>query len=372
MKIAFDGKRYFHNTTGLGNYSRTLVELLAQNNPENIYYLVNPKYRKKYTIPKNLKNVKEINPKNILYKNISAIWRQKTVVKDLTALNIDIFHGLSGEIPIGLEKQNIASIVTIHDLIFVRYPELYSFIDRNIYLKKFKHAAQKATKIVAITEQTKQDIIEFLNIEESKIEVIYQGCHKVFKESFSIEALKYLKKKYNLPDKFLLYVGTIEKRKNLKIIIDAIKENNYPLVVVGKKTKYYEEEILPLISKHHLEKSIFHLKNLTLEELAMLYQLATIFIYPSFFEGFGIPILEALYSKTPVITSRGSCFPEAGGPNSIYIDPNSANELIMVIEKLWNDESLRQSIADKGWDFAQQFNDAILLDKWNRLYSSIL
>ncbi|MGA9639715.1 glycosyltransferase, partial [Flavobacterium sp.] len=183
MNIGFEAKRFFHNNTGLGNYSRDLIRILSKQYPENSYFLYNPKQKYNSTF-KISKNVIEKNP-NSFYKSFKNYWRQKAIVTDLCRDKIELYHGLSGELPLNLKKNNIKSIVTIHDLIFVRYPELYSFFDRKIHFLKFKKASQNADLIVAISQQTKEDIIQFLNIKADKIKVIYQGCQSVFKVDYS-------------------------------------------------------------------------------------------------------------------------------------------------------------------------------------------
>lgn len=370
MKIGFDAKRAFHNTTGLGNYSRDLISILAKRNTECDFYLYNTK-QKRVDRLKKYNHVIEKLPKSWFYKKVPAIWRQKGVVKQLKEDKIDVYHGLSGEIPKALSKNNIKSVVTIHDLIFMRYPNLYSFFDRKIHFYKFKYAAENADKVIAISEQTKKDIVRFLKVDPSKIEVIYQGCHGVFKEESSEEEKNELKSKYKLPDKFLLNVGTIEYRKNILSVIKAIKELPTTLVIVGKKTKYFEE-IEVYIQKHKIENKVVFLEGMTLKELSVLYQSAQIFVYPSVFEGFGIPIIEALYSKVPVITTQGGVFPEAGGPNSIYVEENDIALLQLEIEKLLNNDALRNKIIEQGYKFVQKFNDDIIERNIMSVYKKLM
>ena len=174
-------KRVFHNKTGLGNYSRDLVRILANFYPENQYLLYNPKKNKEVLFHNTSENVVEKLPSTPFYKKFYNLWRQKGILSDLVKDKVEIFHGLSGEIPNGLKQKNIKSIVTIHDLIFMRYPHLYSFFDRKIHYLKFKKAAQIADVVIAISEQTKKDIITYLKIPSEKIQVIYQGCQAVFK-----------------------------------------------------------------------------------------------------------------------------------------------------------------------------------------------
>lgn len=371
MKIGYESKRIFHNKTGLGNYSRYVPSILSIYFPNNTYYLYNPKKSNKSNFTVNNTNVFECFPKGNLSKKFYNYWRQKGVVKDLVKDEINIYHGLSGELPYGLRKNNIKSIVTIHDLIFMRYPKLYSFFDRKIHYFKFKKAAKNADMIIAISEQTKKDIIYYLKVNPEKIQVIYQGCQDAFKKEYTFDEKKAISEKYDLPEKFILNVGTIEERKNLFTIVKSIKDIDIPLVFIGKKTSYYNK-IHQYIIDHKMEKRVIHLSKLNNKELAIIYQLATVFVYPSIFEGFGIPIIEALYSKTPVITTNSGVFPEAGGENSIYIDPGSVAEMKEAIEKLIYDEKLRAEIVEKGFQFVQKFNDKSIADQLMNCYRGFL
>ena len=370
MRIGFDGKRFFHNNTGLGNYSRSLVKVLSDNFPENDYLLYNPRKSSKYNLENYNNSVTEVLPTSSFTKKLSSLWRLYFVSKDIKKNKVELFHGLSGEIPLGLPK-NIKKVVTIHDLIFVRYPNLYSFFDRKIHYFKFKYAAKKSDVVVAISEQTKKDIVSFLGINENKIKVIYQGCHAVFKQEYSENQIENTIKKHNLPEEYILNVGTIEKRKNLLVILKSITNTTKKLVVIGKKTAYFDE-IWDYMVANNLEKQVIFLKDLSLEELAIIYQKATLFVYPSIFEGFGIPIIEALYSKTPVITSTGSCFSEAGGSHSLYINPESSDELRTAIDLVWDNTSKRIEMQEKGFEFVQKFNDSTIAKNWQELYKSLL
>lgn len=367
MKIGYESKRIFHNKTGLGNYGRDIIRGLSTYFPENSYFLYNPKKKNQILFKPNNTNVFECLPKSNFSKKFYNYWRQKGVVNDLIEDKIELFHGLSGELPSGLKSNNIKSVVTVHDLIFMRYPNLYSFVDRKIHYLKFKRATKNADRIIAISEQTKEDIVAFLKVNPNKINVVYQGCQDVFKVSYSTEEKKNVAVKLNLPQEFILNVGTIETRKNALLIVKAIKNCDTKLVLIGKKTKY-TDEIEAYIEQNNLKDKIQIISGLTSVELAIVYQLATIFVYPSIFEGFGIPIIEALYSKTPVITNKFGVFPEAGGPNSIYIDPENIDELAEKINYLLNNESVRNEIAEKGFDFVQKFNDDKIAKAIHEIY----
>ena len=208
MKIVFDAKRFFHNTSGLGNYSRDLVRILAQYFPENEYILLNKNKSERGS------DILESSNVHFVETSKGKMSRQFKMGKDAQKQNADIFHGLSGELPLKWDKKPIKKIVTIHDLIFERYPQYYSFFDRKIHFWKFRKAANSADKIIAISEQTKRDIIQFLKVPESKIEVIYQGCHKAFKEQQSEEFIQKTKEKYSLPENSF---SMSEPSKNVKI-----------------------------------------------------------------------------------------------------------------------------------------------------------
>lgn len=370
MKIGFEAKRIYHNTTGLGNYGRDLVRILSSHYPDNHYFLYNPKVKKIDRLPlKN--NITEVLPSAYMWKKLSSLWRQTAVVKQVKNDKIDVYHGLSGEIPIGLDRNHIPSVVTIHDLIFIRYPQWYSFIDRNIYLQKAKYATHHSDRIIAISEQTKSDIVEFLGISPKKIEVVYQGCHEVFKKTMSEEFISHTIRSLGLPSEFILNVGTVEKRKNILIVIKALALLDFPIVIVGRKTNYYTE-IQNFVRSNAMENRVIFLEGLSLEQLSALYRRASLFVYPSVFEGFGIPIIEALYSGTPVLSSTGSCFSEAGGEHSAYAPSHDVEAFQKHIRDILTDSERQKKMIDEGRKFVQRFNDEQVAQNTMRVYKNTI
>lgn len=369
MNIGFDAKRVFHNSTGLGNYSREIVNALSKQYPEHQYYLYNPKPGKKTLFESKQKNVVERLPSSAFDKFFYNLWRQKNIADDLKRDKIELFHGLSGEIPVGLTKQGIRTVVTIHDLIFVRFPQYFKLIDRKIYFRKFKYAAEHADHIIAISEQTKRDVVDFLGAPEEKITVVYQSCDQVFKQSYDNEQKKRVIRQYELPEHFLLSVGTVESRKNILSVVKAMKNIDSQLLVVGSTKTKYATELMGYIQTEGLETKVRFLKGISNEELAIVYQLASVFVYPSLFEGFGIPIIEALYSKTPVITTQDGCFKEAAGPGALYIqDPLQVSEIEDKTNLLLKNEGLRLDLASKGYKFVQKFNSETIADDIMSVY----
>ena len=356
MNIGFDAKRAFSNRSGLGNYSRSTIEILMKYFPKNDYFLYTPNDNSDLFL--NINNAKIIKPSNFFQKSLKSYWRSFTVSKLIKNNKLDIYHGLSNELPQNIHKTGVKSLVTIHDLIFIRYPELYNAFDRKIYNKKTKYACQNADTVIAISEQTKSDLVNYLGVDEKKIEIVYQTCHTQFGKTADAETKTKVRKKYNLPENFVLYVGTIEKRKNALNIVKAINEHkiDIPIVIIGKKTDY-QQDIEKYITKNNMNKSVFILNGLPFKDLPTIYQLAEMFIYPSIFEGFGIPIIEALNSKIPVITTKGGCFSEAGGMSSLYVSHENTEELGEAIKKIISNTDLRNKIIKEGYEYVQKFSE---------------
>lgn len=363
--IAFDAKRAFHNNSGLGNYSRDLIRMVSKRLPNSTFILFNTKPSTKF---KYADNCKEILPK---YKLLGSYWRRFQLYKESEKQNTTIFHGLSNELPSGV-KTPFKKVVTIHDLIFERYPEWYKNPAIKVYRSKTKDACKQADCIVAISEQTKKDLINFYSIPKDKIKVIYQTCHPAFLKKYSTAELQVVSDKYNLPKRFLLNVGTIEKRKNVGLIIESLKNlPDIPLLIIGKKTSYYSE-ISERIKNLGLQNRVYFPKVDSMEDLAKIYQLAKIFIYPSIFEGFGIPIIEALFSETPVITNKNGVFPEAGGPNSYYIDCTKTEELEEKMKYILDNPEEVKKACKESSTFASKFLPETLAEQWVNLYTNVV
>ena len=373
MIIGFDAKRAFCNFTGLGNYSRSTVSLLSELYPDNKYILYTPPYTQhpEHRFAEK-ENIQIVEPQG-LYKHFSSVWRSFGITPCAKKDKVQLFHGLSGELPAGLAKHNIRSIVTIHDLIFLRYPQFYNPIDRLIYTKKFKSACINTDLIIAISKQTKQDIIDFFGISEDKIRLVYQGCNPQFYTECSNELKQAVEAKYHLPTNYILYVGTIEHRKNLNTILGALASlpDKYSIVAVGKPTDYMKDVNVE-INRLGLNSRVHFIHSVDFRDLPAIYQLAEVFVLPSVFEGFGIPVLEALNSKIPVITSNTSSLQESGGAHSLYINPVDSRELEQALLRLFADSKLRNSMIENGYKYALNFREQkIASDLW-AVYNELL
>lgn len=358
MRVAFDAKRAYHNTRGLGNYSRDVIRLLTTYAPEHEYILcAQPTDR--YTFP----NTRTLAPQG-LWRLFPGLWRSRGCLSALKG--VDIYHGLSGELPFGIHKTGIRTVVTMHDAIFVRYPELYSPTYRRLFTHKVQYACDIADTIIAISEQTKRDLVEFFHADERKIQVVYQGCSHIFREPVSEEQIAEVRKRYDLPEHYLLDVGAIEARKNLKNLIRALSAAhiNTPLIAVGGASRY-AEEAAALAKQEGVTLRLMH--GVPFRDFPALYKGAEVLCYPSIFEGFGIPILEAMCVGTPVVTSTGSCFAETGGDAALYADPSDIEQIGAQVYKALHDTALRQKMVEKGFQQAQKFTDEVVAANLRRV-----
>lgn len=373
MILGFDAKRLFNNFTGLGNYSRFVVKALADHFPNNQYHLYSPKVRQhpETDFFSSAENITVRTPSG-LQKKFSGVWRSYSLAQVAWSDGVQIFHGLSNELP-AKKPSKLRTVVTIHDVIFKRYPSFYKPIDRFIYDWKFRHACQSADAIVAVSHQTAEDARQYLNADENKISVIYQGCHPSFKIKRSEQELSNVKAKYNLPSTFILNVGSIESRKNVLLLLKAlnISKHKTPVVMVGKPTAY-KKELDAFIQENKLNSSVTFIHNASFQDLPAIYQLASVLVYPSLFEGFGIPIVEAISSGVPVITSTGSCFAEAGGPDAWYVSPTDEEALAAAIEEVLQSPNETQRRVKQMEQHIQQFEPSVIANQLHALYHTLV
>ncbi|MDR1055171.1 MAG: glycosyltransferase family 4 protein [Prevotellaceae bacterium] len=358
MRIGYDAKRAFKNFTGLGNYSRSVISIMASYYPANEYYLYTSPYKPHASnVFAALPNIGIYQPKGF-WRIFHSSWRSLKLAGLIKKDKIDIYHGLSHELPAGIQNSGAKSIVTMHDLIVLRYPHLYKAIDRNIYLQKYRMACKYADLIIAISRQTKDDLINLMGVDERKIRLVYQSCDPQFYNLCTKTEKLSVKQKYKLPNNYILNVGTIEQRKNLVTIVRALAllPSNVSLLAVGKPTEYMKT-VKAEMECLGLQHRIQFLHGAQFTDLPAIYQQAQTFVYPSVFEGFGIPILEALNSRIPVITADMSSLPEVGGDAALYIEPEDSDTLAQHIKTILHDKQVRETMIEKGITQAAKFRE---------------
>lgn len=371
MNIGFDAKRLFLNFTGLGNYSRNLVGRYHASYPEDRLTLFTTGIKEE---ARTLPFTSDPGFQIVQPKGWKPLWRSLELTNEIARSGIQVYHGLSHELPMGLARVNAGKVVTIHDLIFKYYPEDHSWFDRQIYDWKWKHACITADVIIAISHQTREDIIRYYDVRPEKIEVIYQGTDPLFSSPVRDDDILNVRKKYNLPESYLLYVGSVISRKNLITIIRAMNRipagDRLPLVIIGKGGSY-AETVKREAEQLGLTPFLIWLGSPSFADFPSIYKGARMMIYPSFYEGFGLPVVEAMAVGIPVITSNQSSLKEAGGDAAFLIDPASPDELAHAIQTVQSDETRRQQMIEKGYGHAHRIGGSDSLHRHRLIYQSL-
>ena len=361
MIIGFDAKRIVRNGTGLGNYGRTLVNDLSALDAFDLrLYAPDNGITQLRSQIAGRPNVAFCYPRHTYTAIGKALWRSHGIVKQLVKDGVNVYHGLSGELPVGISKAGIRSIVTIHDLIFMRHPEYYNRTDVKIYTKKFFNTINEADRIVAISECTKRDVCELGNVDPKRVDVIYQSCSPRFSEAPTAAKMWMVRDKYVLPDRYMLSVGSIEERKNVLLAIKALHHlpDDVSLVIVGRQTPY-SDQMHEYILEHRMHSRVQMLHNVPDDDLPALYRMADCFVYPSRYEGFGIPIIEAISQGLPVVACTGSCLEEAGGPDSLYVSPDDPKAMAHAITQVLYGAPGRQQRIERSRQYIRSANSFV-------------
>lgn len=372
MHIGFDAKRAFHNATGLGVYSRTLINGLCSMFPQHSIVLFNPSASSPYSFT--FPNAQEVQPQK-LYRCLPSLWRSVGLLREEAFRKLDLYHGLSNELPAGIEHTGKPSVVTIHDLIFEHFPNQYGAIDTAIYRHKFRSAAKRANLIVVPSIQTANDLVQRYQTPRQNIRVIPNACDDRFYCAASADEKTEIRKRYGLPSDYILYVGSIIERKRLLSVCRALgdpKLRDVTLIVIGKGGAYLKR-VKSFIRETNLSSRVRFLEEEgeagTLNtDLPVLYQMARAFVYPSVYEGFGIPVVEAMASGTPVLTAPLSCLPEVCSDAAVYAHPDREASFADALATLWHDDSLGSLLSIKGKHRAEEFRTKYLIQRMMAIY----
>lgn len=376
MIIGFDGKRAVNNLTGLGNYSRLVLESLGRyEGGANKLLVYAPEMRRNPRLAtlQGMENVEFRFPGPVGFRG--GLWRTFGISNHLLADKVEIYHGLSNELPLNIRKSGVRSVVTLHDVIYRRLPGCYGMIDRNIYDYKYGHSCRNADRVIAISECTKRDAMELYGIDEGKIDVVYQGCDDIFRKPVSEEVMKEVGERYSLPERYIIQVGTIEWRKNLALTASALSgvDKDVKLVAIGRDRKGYKREVMEAARKYGVDETrIMMLEGVPFGDLPALYRGAKVATLPSRYEGFGIPVLEAMESEVPFIGARGSCLEEAGGEGGVYVDPESREEMVAALREAIEGGEAVEDRVRKGKAYVARFNNGDMAKKLMEVYRKTL
>ncbi len=353
MKIGINGQLLAfsknYRTAGISRYIKCLLDEYHKYNMNVTLFAASPEARQLYAKFEVLVS-DTANPSKRIF------WEQFISPFSLVKHKIETYHCPMQVLPLLTRLSRVKKIVTVHDLANFKFPEFYLKSKQKYLTALTRLSMQFADKIIAVSENTKKDLIEVLNVPEKKIQVIYHGCSSLPVDE---ETALQVKKQYKLPEEYILFVGTLEPRKNIAVLVEALKylkntkKTDYPLVIAGavgwKFSPSFEQ-----IKQSGLK--IILTDFLNDEQLAALYKSAKIFVYPSLYEGFGFPVLEAMAKGTPVICSNNSALPEVGGDAGLYFSPEDFHELAEKIQALWSDTKLQYKLSSAGLKQAEKFS----------------
>lgn len=348
MRIAIDITASRINQAGTSVYINNLIGSMQKLPVGHELCLLEVGHSRDMSQPKTLKA-----RLNTLYRDV--IWTHSKLPVLVKKMNCDLLHMPANIIPIIPPHH---TIVTIHDTIVIQLPKKFTLWHRNYTHIMMAIAARRAKRIITVSQQSKNDIIKYLNTMPEKVQVIYIAASPIF-QPIPSEQIAEVQRKYNL-DQFILTVGSIEPRKNLTRLITAfaqLRAHGYPglLVHVGPKG-WLCEDIENLVSQLQLKPYVRFLGYAPIQDLVALYNAAHMFVYPSLYEGFGLPVLEAMACGCPVITSNISSLPEIAGDAALLVDPYNIELLCESMYRVWQDSTLTHNLIQKGFQRASQFS----------------
>jgi glycosyltransferase involved in cell wall biosynthesis len=355
MRIGFDATALPAEPVGAGRYIIRLVRALAAHSAEHELVVFVQDNRRVLIDTPLLENVRwietpEISPARRL------VWEQTTLPRLARRSGIDLLHSPHYTRPLSL---SCASVVTFHDMTFLLYPQLHTRTKRLFFPWMMRMSARRADAIIADSDSTRRDAMKILQIPAEKIVTVPLGIGEEFHPVTDVDLLEDCRRRYNLPQTFLLYVGLVEPRKNLPLLLEAYarlsqQEDAPPLIVVGR-FGWMVEDVFRQIEALHLQERVHFSGYIPDQDLPLVYNLAQSLLYPSRYEGFGFPPLEAMACGTPVITTAVSAMQDQVGDAGLLIPPQDELALFEAMRRLSNDRVLREDLSVRGRRQAEKF-----------------
>lgn len=352
-----------HKMEGFGWYTYEITKRLVEQHPEHTFILLfDRKFDPKFIFGKNVIPV-------VLYPQarhpiLFKIWFNRSVKKALKKYNADIFLSPDGYLSL---TSDVPQIPVMHDLNFVHNPEDLKPSMRRYYLSQFPKFAKKAAHIITVSEYSKQDICTHYHMDEKDVTAIWNGVSEVF-QPIESEKIQSVREKYSKGAPYFLFVGAIHPRKNIKRLIEAYGQflENHPdskmrLVIVG--TELWSNAGMDIKISESLKRSILFTGHLPLEDLALVMGAAEVFTFIPYFEGFGIPLVEAMRCGTPILSGNRTSLPEVAGDAALYCDPFDVDDILSKMTQLSQDQELRASLREKGLQRAKNFSWDIAAEK---------
>ncbi|MCP4723456.1 MAG: glycosyltransferase family 4 protein [bacterium] len=370
MKIGINTS-FINLKSGIGTYVNNLVQnlqLIQNDNDQYFFFLSKDSY-----CPENFNEKRnDVFKINIpQYNSIrKVLWEQLSMPGRIDKLKIDVFHSPAYISPVFLKA---SSIITFLDLTFVKFPETIHFYKKEFYNLMFRKSVEKAVKIITISDFIKEELIDYYGCPEEKVETVHLGVSDLFKPCQDDEMKKRVLEKYRIDRPFFLFVGLMEPRKNLPSVLEAfsrINNDDALFVIVGRKGWGYND-VQKTLENPELREKVLITDEISVEELKILYSASLAFIYLSLYEGFGLPVLEAMACGAPVVTSNSSALPEVAGDAALFADPENVEEISDAMKRIINDESLRKELSQKGFDNIKRFSWKKCAEETSLIYHSL-
>jgi glycosyltransferase involved in cell wall biosynthesis len=375
LLIGIDGRGILKTIDGITRYSLNLIRSLSEIDSTNKYFIFKNRWRKKKIV--DAPNFQEIEV-DFPHLSMKSLFHFPFLIKHF---NLDIFHSPFFIAPLW-NVNNL--IITVHDLMALTFPK---FFGGRSYIKEkgayWYHrifvplSIKKAKRIIAVSQNTKMDLINHLHIDPKKISVIYEAVDEQFKKNHTVIELEKFKRDKGLPANYFLYAGTMKPYKNIQLIISALKilkqkgELKYKLLIAGRKDRFFPT-VYKEVKDRNLVDDVDFLDYVSDDELPLIIKCADIFIFPSLYEGFGLPALEAMSLGVPTIVSNTSSLPEVVGDGAMIVDPRNPQDLAQAIQSLFKDENLRKNLSQKGIERSQAFSWRKTAEKTIEVYKSVL
>lgn len=362
----------FHNS-GISRYIYRLLEGLSRSVVDDQRYAV-------FVSPRERARAADLNSDHMqlvasqwstVHPAQRVVWEQVALPVLLRRMHVDVFHSPANVLPL---RVPCATVLTIHDLSFVHYPQFFR-PSRRMYQRAFTwRSARAASRIIAVSESTRGDLIAHFGVDPERIRVVYPSIESRYQPVADPTRLAAFRHEHALPERFLLYLGNLEPRKNVEGLVEAyarlraVAPDTPPLVIAGGKGWFYET-LFARVRTLGLERSVTFAGYVRDEEQPLWYAAAELFIYPSFFEGFGLPVAEAMACGTPVITSNVSSLPEVAGDVAVQVDPHDSAALAHTMRRLLQDDQARQRLAAEGPHWARQFSTERAIQGCRNVYA---
>jgi glycosyltransferase involved in cell wall biosynthesis len=361
MRIVLDARKYFD--FGIGTYLQNLVAHIAALG--EVILLVSPE------------DEQRIHEVSTVQKKVNASGKYSlrelvSVAADANIFKADIFHAPHYTMPFGLK---MPCVTTIHDILHVRGKEYFSFPKRLYARTMISHACRASAAIIVDSEFTKQELLNVFHINKTQVHVVHLGVSSIYSEQYSEDAIKKFRTKHNLVKPTILYTGSLKPHKNVPVLIEAFarlkQRADFQLAFSGEPLTS-EKRLWSLIKSKNLENNVVEIGQISRKELALAYRAASVVVLPSFYEGFGLSVLEAMASGVPAIGARAASIPEVMGNGGILFDPHSPEELTEALEKVLSDSELCSTLVQKGYQNIKRFSWQQCAEKTFNIYKGSL